>query len=193
MDKHPKRFFSCTCYISGYYLQDSQGSDIFVGACLDGVFVKHKNGRPPVVFRYVLNPIRTTQSILPMSFDVLPQLLWWHLWEMLFLFICSAFHSFKCIWGQYKFCLCNCYNLSPVKFIMYLQLLNFLSKKYTWKGSITLFLLPSIGDACVHQWTEFVLLNENLVATHLETYWLLVLLWPGIPCFWWFSSDQIEF
>ncbi|XP_019407926.1 PREDICTED: tyrosine-protein phosphatase non-receptor type 21 isoform X1 [Crocodylus porosus] len=35
-----------------YPAKDSQGSDIFVGACLDGVFVKHKNGRPPVVFRW---------------------------------------------------------------------------------------------------------------------------------------------
>ncbi|KAJ7345089.1 hypothetical protein JRQ81_001039 [Phrynocephalus forsythii] len=32
--------------------EDSQGSDIFVGACLDGIFVKHKNGRPPVLFRW---------------------------------------------------------------------------------------------------------------------------------------------
>ncbi|OBS82619.1 hypothetical protein A6R68_23391 [Neotoma lepida] len=31
---------------------DSQGSDISIGACLDGIFVKHKNGRPPVVFRW---------------------------------------------------------------------------------------------------------------------------------------------
>ncbi|KAF7252025.1 Tyrosine-protein phosphatase non-receptor type 21 [Varanus komodoensis] len=32
--------------------KDSQGSDIFIGACLDGIFVKHKNGRPPVIFRW---------------------------------------------------------------------------------------------------------------------------------------------
>ena len=32
--------------------QDSQGGDIAVGACLEGIFVKHKNGRPPVMFRY---------------------------------------------------------------------------------------------------------------------------------------------
>uniref|UniRef100_A0A8D2D5Y8 Tyrosine-protein phosphatase non-receptor type n=1 Tax=Sciurus vulgaris TaxID=55149 RepID=A0A8D2D5Y8_SCIVU len=32
--------------------QDSQGSDIAIGACLEGIFVKHKNGRPPVIFRW---------------------------------------------------------------------------------------------------------------------------------------------
>ncbi|XP_010843538.1 PREDICTED: tyrosine-protein phosphatase non-receptor type 21 [Bison bison bison] len=32
--------------------KDSQGSDISIGACLEGVFVKHKSGRPPVVFRW---------------------------------------------------------------------------------------------------------------------------------------------
>ncbi|XP_030069602.1 tyrosine-protein phosphatase non-receptor type 21 [Microcaecilia unicolor] len=35
-----------------YPAKDSQGSDICIGACLDGIFVKHKNGRPPVVFRW---------------------------------------------------------------------------------------------------------------------------------------------
>ncbi|OXB55333.1 hypothetical protein ASZ78_002504 [Callipepla squamata] len=35
-----------------YPAKDSQGSDIFIGACLDGIFVKHKNSRPPVVFRW---------------------------------------------------------------------------------------------------------------------------------------------
>ncbi|XP_053456965.1 tyrosine-protein phosphatase non-receptor type 21 isoform X3 [Nycticebus coucang] len=30
----------------------SQGSDISIGACLEGIFVKHKNGRPPVIFRW---------------------------------------------------------------------------------------------------------------------------------------------
>ncbi|XP_021034726.1 tyrosine-protein phosphatase non-receptor type 21 [Mus caroli] len=35
-----------------YPAKDSQGSDISIGACLDGIFVKHKNGRPPVVFRW---------------------------------------------------------------------------------------------------------------------------------------------
>ncbi|XP_034625293.1 tyrosine-protein phosphatase non-receptor type 21 isoform X1 [Trachemys scripta elegans] len=35
-----------------YPAKDSQGSDLFIGACLDGIFVKHKNGRPPVVFRW---------------------------------------------------------------------------------------------------------------------------------------------
>nr|XP_014333996.1 PREDICTED: tyrosine-protein phosphatase non-receptor type 21 [Bos mutus] len=35
-----------------YPAKDSQGSDISIGACLEGVFVKHKNGRPPVVFRW---------------------------------------------------------------------------------------------------------------------------------------------
>uniref|UniRef100_A0A673Z016 Tyrosine-protein phosphatase non-receptor type n=1 Tax=Salmo trutta TaxID=8032 RepID=A0A673Z016_SALTR len=28
--------------------KDSQGTDILLGACLDGIFVKHKNGRPPL-------------------------------------------------------------------------------------------------------------------------------------------------
>uniref|UniRef100_A0A8D1Z852 Tyrosine-protein phosphatase non-receptor type n=2 Tax=Sus scrofa TaxID=9823 RepID=A0A8D1Z852_PIG len=35
-----------------YPAKDSQGSDISIGACLEGIFVKHKNGRPPVVFRW---------------------------------------------------------------------------------------------------------------------------------------------
>ncbi|XP_070609925.1 tyrosine-protein phosphatase non-receptor type 21 isoform X2 [Erythrolamprus reginae] len=35
-----------------YPAKDSQGSDIFIGACLDGIFVKHKNGRSPVIFRW---------------------------------------------------------------------------------------------------------------------------------------------
>uniref|UniRef100_A0A452IZ73 Tyrosine-protein phosphatase non-receptor type n=1 Tax=Gopherus agassizii TaxID=38772 RepID=A0A452IZ73_9SAUR len=35
-----------------YPAKDSQGSDLFIGACLDGIFVKHKNGRPPVIFRW---------------------------------------------------------------------------------------------------------------------------------------------
>lgn len=35
-----------------YPAKDSQGNDISIGACLDGIFVKHKNGRPPVVFRW---------------------------------------------------------------------------------------------------------------------------------------------
>lgn len=35
-----------------YPVKDSQGNDISVGACLEGIFVKHKNGRPPVIFRW---------------------------------------------------------------------------------------------------------------------------------------------
>ncbi|XP_066550136.1 tyrosine-protein phosphatase non-receptor type 21 isoform X2 [Amia ocellicauda] len=35
-----------------YQAKDSQGTDILIGACLDGIFVKHKNGRPPVIFRW---------------------------------------------------------------------------------------------------------------------------------------------
>ncbi|XP_077906791.1 tyrosine-protein phosphatase non-receptor type 21 [Ictidomys tridecemlineatus] len=35
-----------------YPAKDSQGSDIAIGACLEGIFVKHKNGRPPVIFRW---------------------------------------------------------------------------------------------------------------------------------------------
>lgn len=33
--------------------QDSQGADILIGSCLDGIFVKHKNGRAPLLFRCV--------------------------------------------------------------------------------------------------------------------------------------------
>ncbi|XP_064420995.1 tyrosine-protein phosphatase non-receptor type 21 [Latimeria chalumnae] len=36
-----------------YVAKDSQGSDIFIGACLEGIFVKHKNGRPPVMFKWL--------------------------------------------------------------------------------------------------------------------------------------------
>uniref|UniRef100_A0AAZ3QQN1 Tyrosine-protein phosphatase non-receptor type n=1 Tax=Oncorhynchus tshawytscha TaxID=74940 RepID=A0AAZ3QQN1_ONCTS len=32
--------------------KDSQGTDILLGACLDGIFVKRKNGRPPLVFKW---------------------------------------------------------------------------------------------------------------------------------------------
>uniref|UniRef100_A0A667YXQ7 Tyrosine-protein phosphatase non-receptor type n=1 Tax=Myripristis murdjan TaxID=586833 RepID=A0A667YXQ7_9TELE len=35
-----------------YQAKDSTGTDIILGACLDGIFVKHKNGRPPLVFRW---------------------------------------------------------------------------------------------------------------------------------------------
>ncbi|KAM4625543.1 tyrosine-protein phosphatase non-receptor type 21 [Polymixia lowei] len=35
-----------------YQAKDSTGTDIVLGACLDGIFVKHKNGRPPLVFRW---------------------------------------------------------------------------------------------------------------------------------------------
>ncbi|XP_054987239.1 tyrosine-protein phosphatase non-receptor type 21 [Sorex araneus] len=35
-----------------YPVKDSQGNDISVGACLEGIFVKHKNGRPPAIFRW---------------------------------------------------------------------------------------------------------------------------------------------
>uniref|UniRef100_A0A8D0QQQ1 Tyrosine-protein phosphatase non-receptor type n=1 Tax=Sus scrofa TaxID=9823 RepID=A0A8D0QQQ1_PIG len=49
-----------------YPAKDSQGSDISIGACLEGIFVKHKNGRPPVVFRQtqpvIVNPIRRRSS-----------------------------------------------------------------------------------------------------------------------------------
>uniref|UniRef100_A0A8C8FP47 Tyrosine-protein phosphatase non-receptor type n=1 Tax=Oncorhynchus tshawytscha TaxID=74940 RepID=A0A8C8FP47_ONCTS len=34
------------------YQNYSQGTDILLGACLDGIFVKHKNGRPPLVFKW---------------------------------------------------------------------------------------------------------------------------------------------
>ncbi|XP_075470706.1 tyrosine-protein phosphatase non-receptor type 21 isoform X3 [Ascaphus truei] len=32
---------------------DSQGTDLCIGACLTGIFIKHKNGRAPVVFRWL--------------------------------------------------------------------------------------------------------------------------------------------
>ncbi|CAL8273597.1 unnamed protein product [Merluccius merluccius] len=35
-----------------YQAKDGTGTDIILGACLDGIFVKHKNGRPPIVFRW---------------------------------------------------------------------------------------------------------------------------------------------
>lgn len=31
--------------------QDSTGTDVTLGSCLDGIFVKHKNGRPVLLFR----------------------------------------------------------------------------------------------------------------------------------------------
>ncbi|XP_077319861.1 tyrosine-protein phosphatase non-receptor type 21 [Lithobates pipiens] len=34
-------------------IHDSQGTDLSIGACLTGIFVRHKNGRPPVLFRWV--------------------------------------------------------------------------------------------------------------------------------------------
>ncbi|XP_026858207.2 tyrosine-protein phosphatase non-receptor type 21 isoform X1 [Electrophorus electricus] len=36
----------------GFQAKDSQGADILIGSCLDGIFVKHKNGRPPLLFRW---------------------------------------------------------------------------------------------------------------------------------------------
>uniref|UniRef100_UPI00398F7F65 tyrosine-protein phosphatase non-receptor type 21-like n=1 Tax=Pristiophorus japonicus TaxID=55135 RepID=UPI00398F7F65 len=35
-----------------YTAKDSQGNDLLIGACLEGIFVKHKNGRPPSVFKW---------------------------------------------------------------------------------------------------------------------------------------------
>ncbi|XP_076021681.1 tyrosine-protein phosphatase non-receptor type 21 [Genypterus blacodes] len=35
-----------------YQAKDSTGSDVILGACLDGIFVKHKNGRPLHLFRW---------------------------------------------------------------------------------------------------------------------------------------------
>lgn len=32
-------------------LQDSTGTDVTLGSCLDGIFVKHKNGGPLLLFR----------------------------------------------------------------------------------------------------------------------------------------------
>ncbi|XP_066463683.1 tyrosine-protein phosphatase non-receptor type 21 isoform X1 [Eleutherodactylus coqui] len=36
-----------------YPAKDSQGADLSIGACLNGIFVRHKNGRPPVIFRWM--------------------------------------------------------------------------------------------------------------------------------------------
>ncbi|XP_063295860.1 tyrosine-protein phosphatase non-receptor type 21 isoform X1 [Pelobates fuscus] len=42
------------CYgEESYPAKDSQGADLSIGACLTGIFVKHKNGKPPVVFRWL--------------------------------------------------------------------------------------------------------------------------------------------
>ncbi|KAL6477602.1 hypothetical protein MHYP_G00134370 [Metynnis hypsauchen] len=35
-----------------FHAKDSQGADIIIGSCLDGIFVKHKTGRPPLLFRW---------------------------------------------------------------------------------------------------------------------------------------------
>ncbi|XP_026789794.1 tyrosine-protein phosphatase non-receptor type 21 isoform X2 [Pangasianodon hypophthalmus] len=35
-----------------FQAKDSQGADILIGSCLDGIFVKHKNGRAPLLFRW---------------------------------------------------------------------------------------------------------------------------------------------
>ncbi|XP_062863723.1 tyrosine-protein phosphatase non-receptor type 21 isoform X2 [Trichomycterus rosablanca] len=35
-----------------FQAKDNQGTDILIGSCLDGIFVKHKNGRPPLLFRW---------------------------------------------------------------------------------------------------------------------------------------------
>ncbi|KAM8920984.1 tyrosine-protein phosphatase non-receptor type 21 isoform 2-T2 [Pelodytes ibericus] len=36
-----------------YPAKDSQGADLCIGACLTGMFVKHKNRKPPMVFRWL--------------------------------------------------------------------------------------------------------------------------------------------
>ncbi len=33
--------------------QDAQSTDVIIGSCQDGIFVKHKNGKAPLMFRYV--------------------------------------------------------------------------------------------------------------------------------------------
>ncbi|XP_041828828.1 tyrosine-protein phosphatase non-receptor type 21 isoform X2 [Melanotaenia boesemani] len=35
-----------------YQAKDSAGTDVTLGSCLDGIFVKHKNGRPPLLYRW---------------------------------------------------------------------------------------------------------------------------------------------
>ncbi|XP_058254897.1 tyrosine-protein phosphatase non-receptor type 21 isoform X1 [Hemibagrus wyckioides] len=35
-----------------FQAKDSQGADILIGSCLDGIFVKHKNGRASLLFRW---------------------------------------------------------------------------------------------------------------------------------------------
>ncbi|XP_005169845.1 tyrosine-protein phosphatase non-receptor type 21 isoform X1 [Danio rerio] len=32
--------------------KDSQATDVIIGSCLDGIFVKHKNGKAPLIFRW---------------------------------------------------------------------------------------------------------------------------------------------
>ncbi|XP_072313427.1 tyrosine-protein phosphatase non-receptor type 21 isoform X2 [Eucyclogobius newberryi] len=36
----------------GFQAKDSTGADVTLGSCLDGIFVKHKNGRPLLLFRW---------------------------------------------------------------------------------------------------------------------------------------------
>ncbi|KAI3367619.1 hypothetical protein L3Q82_026458 [Scortum barcoo] len=40
-----------------YPAKDSTGTDVTLGSCLDGIFVKHKNGRPLLLFRQVQKQI----------------------------------------------------------------------------------------------------------------------------------------
>ncbi|XP_041927588.1 tyrosine-protein phosphatase non-receptor type 21 isoform X1 [Alosa sapidissima] len=35
-----------------YQAKDNQGTDIFIVSCLDAIIVKHKNGKPPLIFRW---------------------------------------------------------------------------------------------------------------------------------------------
>ncbi|XP_027028227.1 tyrosine-protein phosphatase non-receptor type 21 isoform X2 [Tachysurus fulvidraco] len=35
-----------------FQAKDSQSGDVLIGSCLDGIFVKHKNGRAPLLFRW---------------------------------------------------------------------------------------------------------------------------------------------
>lgn len=41
-----------TRVLSSSSKQDSTGTDVTLGSCLDGIIIKHKNGRPLVLFRY---------------------------------------------------------------------------------------------------------------------------------------------
>lgn len=38
-------------YFDSFFDQDNTGIDVTLGSCLDGIFVKYKNGRSPLLYR----------------------------------------------------------------------------------------------------------------------------------------------